>query len=105
MAARNPARLLAPLALVAAVVGVFVVVQASAPGTADRSGRPTATQRTATQQSRPERQRRRAYVVKVGDTLTAVAESTGVSLPTIQRLNPDVDPQALQTGQRLKLSP
>ena len=43
--------------------------------------------------------------MKPGDTLTVIADKTGVSLETIQRLNPDVDPQALQTGQRLKLSP
>jgi len=96
---------LAPLALVAALVAILVVVQASSNGTSDPSGTPAATQRTTTQQSQPARARPRVYVVKAGDTLTAVAERTGVSLETIQRLNPDVDPQALQTGQRLKLGP
>ncbi len=105
MAARNPARVLAPLALVAALVGVVIVVQASRPGSSDTSGTPSATQRTATQQTRPARTPPRTYVVKAGDTLTAVAERTGVALATIQRLNPDVDPNALQTGQRLTLSP
>lgn len=104
MAARNPARLLAPLALVAAVVGVLVVVQASSSGTSDTSGGP-ATQRTTTQRPRPARATPRVYVVKPGDTLSAVAERSGVALETIERLNPDVDPQALQTGQRLRLGP
>lgn len=105
MAARNPARLLAPLALVAAAVGVLVVIQASGSGTSSNSDRPAATQRTTTQRALAPRARPRAYVVKAGDTLTAVAESTGVALETILELNPDVDPQALQTGQRLKLGP
>ena len=102
--ARTRARLLAPLALVVALVAVVVVVQASSTGTtADGLGERTATQRTTTQSSRPARRQARAYVVKAGDTLTGVAERTGVALDTILELNPDVDPNALQTGQRLKL--
>lgn len=105
MGARKSARVFAPLALVAALIAVVVVVQASRPDAADTSATPTATQRTNTQQTRPARKPPRTYVVKSGDTLTAVAERTGVALAEIQRLNPDVDPNALQTGQRLKLSP
>jgi len=96
--------LLAPLALVAALVAIVVVVQASETGTtAGRLGERTATQRIATQPSRPARRSAPVYVVKAGDTLSAVAERTGVSLDAILDLNPDVDPNALQTGQRLKL--
>lgn len=97
--------MLAPLALVVALVAVVVVVQASKPGGSDRSGTPAATQRTTTQQRPSARARPRFYVVKAGDTLTGVAERTGVALVEIQRLNPDVDPNALQTGQRLRLGP
>ncbi len=97
--------MVAPLALVAALIAVVVVVQASRPGSSDTSGASTATQRTTTQQRPPARARPRVYVVEAGDTLTAVAERTGVPLAEIQRLNPDVDPNALQTGQRLRLSP
>jgi LysM repeat protein len=105
MADRNSARLAAPLALLAAAIGVVVVVQASGSGSGS-SDAPTATRTTVTQPARRERApAAKAYVVKAGDTLTVIAEKTGVSLETIQRLNPDVDPQALQTGQRLKLSP
>lgn len=105
MAVRNPARVLAPLALVAALAGVVVVVQASTSGTAEDSGASSATPQTTTQPSRPGRRRARVYVVEPGDTLTVIAERTGVTLETIERLNPDVDPQALQAGQRLKLGP
>jgi LysM repeat protein len=103
MANRNPARLLAPLALLIAVIGVVVVIQASRSSTDDASSatRPTT---TTQHQSAPVRPRVRVYVVKPGDTLSAIADKTGVSLETIQRLNPDVAPQALQTGQRLKLT-
>ena len=104
MADRNPARVAAPLALLAALVAVVVVVQAS--GSDSPTDNHTATRTAVTQ---PVRQARRAaprfYVVKAGDTLTVIADETGVSLETIERLNPQVDPQALQTGQRLRLSP
>ena len=103
MAHRNPARLAAPLALLAAAVAVVVVVQAS------RSSAPSSTSsatRTTLPQSarQPRRAAPRAYVVKPGDTLTVIAGKTGVALDEIEQLNPDVDPNALQTGERLKLS-
>lgn len=98
--------MVAPLALVVAVVGVLVVVQASTTDTSGTSGRTSTTQRPSTQRSQPAARRRpRVYVVKPGDTLSAVAERTGVPLETIEQLNPDVDPQALLAGQRLKLGP
>jgi LysM repeat protein len=42
-------------------------------------------------------------VVKTGDTLGSIAERTGVDVETLQELNPDLDPQALVSGQRIKL--
>lgn len=44
-----------------------------------------------------------AYVVQNGDTLTSIALKTGVSVARIQELNPDVDPQILISGEKLKL--
>lgn len=105
MADRNPARLAAPLALLAAAVAVVIVVQASRSDPPGSASQP-ATRPTATQPDRPARRAKpRTYVVKAGDTLTVIADETGVSLDEIVRLNPDVDPNALQTGQRLTLSP
>lgn len=104
MADRNPARLVAPLALLAAALAVIIVIQVSRsdPSTTTPAvTRPVVTQ-TARRSARPAK---RAYVVKAGDTLSVIADRTGVSLDTIVRLNPDVDPNSLQTGQRLKLSP
>lgn len=104
MADRNPARLAAPLALAAALVAVVVVVAAS--GTGSSPG--TSSAATPPAHARPARHRRappRFYVVKAGDSLSVISARTGVSLERIQALNPQVDPQALQTGQRLKLSP
>ena len=105
MADRNPARLAALIALFAATVAVVVVVQTSR--SSSPSDVPSVTRTTVTQPARRDRPAtaKRVYVVKPGDTLSMIADETGVVLEEIQRRNPDVDPNALQTGQRLKLSP
>ena len=41
--------------------------------------------------------------MKTGDTPSSIAEKTGVPLEEIPRLNPDLDPQTLSPGQRIKL--
>ena len=108
MAGRSPARFLAPLALVASAVALFVVVTNSdrdgaATRGGDAAGRevkgPTATPAG----KRAGRKRRRNYTVKPGDTPSGIAEKTGVPLSEILRLNPDLDPQALSPGTRIKL--
>lgn len=43
------------------------------------------------------------YVVQTGDTLGSIAAKTGVSVNKLQQLNPHLDPQALVSGQRIKL--
>ncbi len=43
------------------------------------------------------------YKVKPGDSFAAIAEETGVDVDKLAELNPDVDPRALQPGQKLKL--
>jgi LysM repeat protein len=43
--------------------------------------------------------------VRSGDTLTSISIETGVPVETLQQLNPGLDTQALQPGQRLRLRP
>jgi LysM repeat protein len=99
MAARSPLRLLAPIAIAVVLVGVIVVVASSDGGSGDKS-----TQRTATAPVKKV-PRKRTYVVKLGDTLTAISDRTGVSTAVLLALNPGLDPQTLQPGKRLKLRP
>jgi LysM repeat protein len=108
MAARSPARWLAPLALVTVAVAVYVVVATSV----DQDGSTPAERTTTTsgeQRRAPSRDRAgrrpRTYVVRPGDTLSAVSARTGVPLETLQRLNKGLDSQTLQSGQRIKLRP
>jgi LysM repeat protein len=101
MADSSPARIAAPLALVAAAVSIAIVIASSQTGghsATVRLNRPAA-HRTVHRKPRPH-----TVVVRSGDTLSAIATRTGVAVETLQSLNPSVDPQALQTGQRLKLT-
>ena len=100
MAARSPLRLLAPIALAVVLVGVVVVVVSSSDGGSGDKG----TARTATAPAKKV-PRKRTYRVKEGDTLTAISEKTGVSTARLIALNPGLDPQTLQLGDRLKLRP
>jgi LysM repeat protein len=102
MAARSPLRLLAPIAIAVVLVGVVVVVVSSSDGDSGDKG----TARTATAPAKKKvPARKRTYRVKEGDTLTAISDKTGVSTARLIALNPGLDPQTLQLGDRLKLRP
>ena len=109
MAGRSPARFLAPLALVAVVIALLMVVSSSKDdtGTGDKPGqtnsRSTATPAKGSKSSQRERKGPRRYTVKSGDTPSSIADKTGVPLEEILRLNPDLDPQTLSPGQRIRL--
>lgn len=113
---RSAARFLAPLALIA-VVFAFVVIVGGSGGTDDGSptrdgdtaaetstetGERSAEEGTQTERSEADRGPR-FYRVQVGDTLGGIADKTGVPLERIEELNPNVDPQAMTAGQRIKL--
>jgi LysM repeat protein len=100
MAARSPLRLLAPIAIAVVLAGVVVVVLSSSGGGSADKG--TARTATAPAKNVP---RKRTYRVREGDTLTSISDKTGVSTARLIALNPGLDPQALQLGDRLKLRP
>jgi LysM repeat protein len=111
---RSPARWLAPIVLLACVFAVYSIVNANLLSS-DEPATSSSTATTATGKARSVSQRsksskrksrkRRTYTVKSGDTLSSIAVKTGVSLERIQQLNPKLDSNSLQTGQRVKLSP
>jgi LysM repeat protein len=43
------------------------------------------------------------YVIKSGDTITKISKALGVSVSSIQALNPTVDPSKLKIGQTIKV--
>jgi LysM repeat protein len=103
---RSAARMLAPLALLLAVVAVAVVVQASTRSDDSNgdSGERTSTERGPQQDTTETRRRQRPnYTVKLNDTLGLISEKTGVPVERIEELNPELDPQNLIVGQKIKL--
>lgn len=95
------ARVLASVALVAVIVAIVAVISSSVSdsgkGDGDRDRRPRA------EQTQPTDFEGDVYVVEPGDTLTSVSAKTGISIEKLLRLNPDLDPETLGTGQTLNL--
>jgi LysM repeat protein len=103
---RSAARLIAPVALVASLAAVTLVVSSSTGNddnggdSATRTAEPTVPQEGRRQQQRPQRT---FYRVRLNDTLGLIAEQTGVPVEQLEALNPELDPQNLIVGQRIRL--
>lgn len=110
---RSPARLLAPIALVTFVLALFVVIASSGTdgdssngdGRArqEQSGVETTPGGTTTTDGAEPRVSATFYTVKTGDTLGGIAETVGIPITRLQELNPELDPQALVSGQKIRL--
>lgn len=100
-------RFLAPLALIAVLVAVFVVVN----GSLGEEGSSTAGDVEATTGVNgggdgvegDGAENPKTYTVESGDVLSSIAEQFGVSVDRLERLNPDVDPQTLNAGVEIKI--
>ena len=103
----SQARLLAHAALVVFALAVALIVLGSGSGDGTESDKTTGADRTTTTTERTSRRRPRptTYTVKPGDTLGAIAEKTGFDVDILQQLNPALDPQTLNAGQKIKLPP
>lgn len=100
-------RLLAPVALFLAAVVLIVVISSSGGGGggSSRSHTRTGPSKQKTHKSnKTSPAKKTTYVVKPGDSLSVISQRTGVSVDLLNQLNPGVDPQALASGQCLKLS-
>lgn len=105
MAARNGGRYLAPIALVATIAALYVIVHhglATTPAATSSIQHSVALSRTTTK-NHGTTTGQRVYLVRPGDTLSSIALKTGVSVQVLETLNPSANPNALQSGQRLRL--
>ncbi len=100
MLARNRARYLAPIALVVAIGGTYLVVHSGL-----KTNHASAQNQRGRHVSRPHRKfaHARFYVVQPGDNLTSIAHKTGLPVTTLEALNANLDPNSLQAAQRLRL--
>jgi LysM repeat protein len=95
--------------LVAFAFVLYSVVQDGKEPAGNNSGAPAGATATATATSKASKKKKsskkaKTYTVKSGDTPSGIAEKTGISLETLEELNPDLDPSTLAPGQRIKLS-
>jgi LysM repeat protein len=101
------ARLVAVVAIVGFVIAFIIVLGSSGTDTGSSGSQTTPNTSTSTvgstTKSTTRFAHRRSYTVKAGDTLGAIAIRTGVSVATLEDLNPGLDPQGLVAGQKLKL--
>jgi LysM repeat protein len=99
---RSRGRYLAPIAIVGVIAAIALVVRGelhtASPGPATPAVSSATTTTAAAKPQQPA-----FYVVKAGDSLSAIAARTGVSVGTIEALNPRINPNVLQAGQRLRL--
>ena len=114
-ARRSPLRFLAPVALIAFGLALLVIVSSSNSGDSDNT--PSASEREKDRDlgsSTKKKKRKskssangslptRSYTVQRGDTLGSISEKTGIPVDKLQELNPQIDPQQLTTGQKIKL--
>jgi LysM repeat protein len=104
---RNSARVLAPLALIVCAIAFFAVILSSGSDEGGGANSQPAADRTTTAPKTSASPRRTqlgsTYTVKTGDTLGSIAEKTNLSIERLQELNPELDPQALVSGQKIKL--
>ncbi len=111
-ARRNPARYLAPLALAAVLAAMYLVVQqSSSPGATASSasaangsaGRLREQTRRAGGQAQRQQSASQFYTVAPGDTLSEISTKVGVPLGTLEALNPGLQANAIEVGQRVRL--
>jgi hypothetical protein len=98
------ARVLAPLALIACGLALFLLVSATITG-GDDDGRGGERSRPRSEQPQSNKPKVEGdtYVVVPGDTFTGIAVKTGIPLERLERLNQDVDTATLNAGQIIKL--
>jgi LysM repeat protein len=94
---RSSRRYLAPVALAAVAAAAALVVSN---GTGGNPASKTSSTPTTARSHRPLHQ---TYLVRSGDSLSAISARTGVTLVQLEQLNPGLDPIALHPGQRIRL--
>lgn len=96
------ARVLAALALAGVIVAVIAVVSANAPA-GDDGDSEAGDRKSRAEQNKKTSPDADTYTVIPGDTLSGIAEKTGVRISKLQRLNPDLDAESLNAGQVIQL--
>ena len=95
----------APVAFLAAITILALVVRAGLEsGGHHHAQQPTTTVTSKKKHGHHSKQPAlRTYTVQTGDTLSVIASKTGTTVAILLKLNPHIDPQALQVGQKIRV--
>jgi LysM repeat protein len=105
-------RILAPAALVVFGLALIVVIATSGGSSSGGGGATKLEQQDlgaqksgggSTSRRSSGRLPQDTYIVKSNDTFGSIADKTGIPVERLQELNPDVDPQTLHEGEKIKL--
>ena len=102
------ARLAAIIALAVAFIVLLVVIVSSLAGGGGDGGGSGGSEKAGAGQQRTTTSSgvgspRKVYVVRPGDTFSGIANKLGLSVETLQQLNPGIDQFSLHSGDRVKL--
>ena len=102
------ARVLAVLALAGVALAIFLVISSSIEKSDSDDNKPAVQRQNNNRNqgnngNQDQNSSPKFYVVQPGDSLSVIADKTGVSLERLQQLNPDIDPQLLPSGVKLRL--
>jgi LysM repeat protein len=100
MVTRNRGRYLAPIAIVVVIAVAILIAQAELGS--KHHARPRAANISKLARH-PGSKPATFYLVKEGDSFSSISVKTHVPVPTLESLNPGIDPGALRSGQRLRL--
>jgi LysM repeat protein len=108
---RSPLRVFAPAAVVVFGLVLILVIATSGGSSGSSSSSPTKLERQDLGAKKTARSRRHSggalpqgiYIVKRNDTFGSIAGKTGIAVSKLQELNPNVDPQTLHEGEKIKL--
>ena len=91
--------------MLAIVLGSGVTGDDSSAGTAGTRAPATATATDDDHDHRRKQTQRSpaTYTIKANDTLSGIAARRGLTVERLQELNPELDPQGLVAGQKIKL--
>lgn len=106
-------RLLAPVAVGVFAVALLIILLTSGALLGGAGGENADSSSSSAERKSERAERRRArrersggsssYTIKAGDTLGSIAGDNDISVERLQELNPQLDPQALTAGQRIRL--
>jgi LysM repeat protein len=100
------ARWAAPIAFLAAITILALVVRAGFQHGKHHAQTPTTTVTSKHKKKHArghQRQHTRTYVIQSGDTLASIAAKTGTTVARLEQLNPGINPTALRVGQRIRV--